>query len=62
MSDTDKTVVGEDEAKFNQTLRRMVQSPPKPHKGTGAGNTPLTDAGHKKKPGGPPAKKDHPEA
>jgi hypothetical protein len=59
MSDTPKK---DDEAKFNETLKRMLKTPPKPHNETSAVKGSFTDADHKKKPGGPPAKKDHPEA
>ena len=50
-----------DEAKFNETLKRMLESPPKPHE-TKSSKRALTDADHKKKPGGPSAKKDRPES
>ncbi len=51
----------EDETKFNETLKRMLESPPQPHE-TKSSKRALTDADHKKKPGGPPVKKDRPEA
>ena len=53
----------DDEAKFNETLKRMLGTKPKPksHRETSSGKTSLTDADQKKKPGGPPAKKDRPE-
>ena len=52
----------DDETEFNETLKRMLDRKPSPHKEASGGNEALTDAGHKTKPGGPPAKKDHPEA
>jgi hypothetical protein len=52
----------DDEAKFNETLKRMLGTPPKPHSETSGGKKSLTDAGQKKKPGALPAKKEHPEA
>ena len=61
-SDAEKTSGKADEAKFNETLKRMLDRKPSPHKEASGGNEALTDAGHQTKPGGPPAKQDNPAA
>ena len=49
MSDTDKK---DDDKKFNETLKRMLKTPPKPHvKET------VTESDHQKKPSDTSAKK-----
>jgi len=47
-----------DNKKFNETLKRMLNTPPKPHK-QGVKDS-LTES-TQKKPDGRPAKKDRPE-
>ncbi|GLR42596.1 hypothetical protein GCM10007880_31120 [Mesorhizobium amorphae] len=50
-----------DEKRFNETLKRMLKTPPKQH-APQSGKPRASEAGHKSKPGGHPVKKDHPEA
>lgn len=45
-----------DERAFNETLKRMLKTPPKPH-----GKDSETESGQEKKPDGNPAKNDRPE-
>jgi hypothetical protein len=49
-----------DEKRFNETLKRMLKTPPKPHEGAKRKDS-LTESTQKQKPGGPPAKNDRPE-
>lgn len=49
----------EDEKRFNDTLKRMLKTPPKPHEI--AAKKKLTEADQKSKPGGNPAKNNRPE-
>jgi hypothetical protein len=49
----------EDDKKRDEILKRMVQTPPQPKGGV---QKPLTKSAPKKKPDGPPAKNDRPEA
>ena len=52
MSDTDKK---DDDKKFNETLKRMLKTPPKPHV-----NEAVTESDHQEKQDGVPAKKHRP--
>ncbi|WP_224672347.1 hypothetical protein [Mesorhizobium sp. BR1-1-7] len=56
MSDIQKS----DEAKFNETLKRMLKTPPKPHDKPQSDKPHASQQSDKEKPDGPPAKKDHP--
>ena len=38
----------DDEAKFNETLKRMLNTPPKPHKRSGEPKPAARDSGQKK--------------
>jgi hypothetical protein len=53
MSDSDKKT---DDQKFNDTLKRMLETPPKPHV-----KESLTESDHQEKPSDSPAKKSRSE-
>ncbi|WP_156459954.1 hypothetical protein [Mesorhizobium sp. Root157] len=52
----EKNAGNDGEKAFNQTLKRMLETPPKPHVKDSE-----TESHQKKKPGGNPAKNNRPE-
>ncbi|TIT21143.1 MAG: hypothetical protein E5W70_18095 [Mesorhizobium sp.] len=55
------TNTNSDEKRFNETLRRMLKTPPKPHENGQSDKPHSSKVPHKKKLHGPSAKKDHTE-